>query len=199
MHGSLGGAIAVIAAITRVLLLPLTIRAALAAREHQARIRLLEPQLHDLKARHAGQPGELAVQTAALYKEHGVPALPKGTLITALVQLPLGAAVYQAVRTGISAGSRFLWIGDLTRPDFGLTAVVGALAALSVGITGATQPSGATTAGMSTYAMAVVSGLLTIGFAFRLASGLGVYWAASSAVGLLQPVIVHRIVARRSI
>ena len=52
---------------------------------------------------------------------------------------------------------------------------------------------------MSTYAMAVVSGLLTIGFAFRLASGLGVYWAASSAVGLLQPLIVRRIVARRSI
>jgi YidC/Oxa1 family membrane protein insertase len=197
MHGSLGAAIAIVAAVARVVLLPLTVRAALAARDHQARVLLLKPQLDALKAKYVGKPGELAAQTAALYKRHDVPTLPKGALLTAFVQIPLGAAIYQAVRTGVTAGTRFLWIGDLTRPDFALTAITGLLAAVGVGITGATQPSGANPAGMSTYAMAAVSGLFTILFAFRLASGIGIYWAASSAVGILQPIIVRRIVLRR--
>jgi len=197
MGGSLGAGIALIAAVARVLLLPLTVRAALAARDHQARVLLLKPQLDALKARYAGKPGELAAQTAALYKRHDIPALPKGSLLTALVQIPLGAAIYQAVRTGVATGTRFLWITDLTRPDFALTAITGLLAAAGVAITGATQPAGANPAGMSTYAMAAVSGLVTVYFAFRLASGLGIYWAASSAVGVLQPIIVRRIVMRR--
>ena len=193
MDGSLGASIAVIGAAGRVLLLPLTVRAALAARDHQAHVLQLKPQLDALKTRYAGKPGELAAQTAALYKRHDITALPKGTIITALVQIPLGAALYQAVRTLLTAGTRFLWVGDLTRPDWALTALTGALAALGVGLTGATQPAGASPAGVSTYAMAVVSGLLTIFFAFKLASGIGIYWAASSAVGVLQPVLVGRI------
>ncbi|MEO5818251.1 MAG: YidC/Oxa1 family membrane protein insertase [Gemmatimonadaceae bacterium] len=197
MNGSLGGSIAAVAAVARVLLLPLTVRAALAARDHQARLIRLKPQLDALKTRHAGKSGDLALATAALYKAHDIPALPKGTLITALVQIPLGAAIYQAVRTGLTTGTRFLWIGDLTKPDVALTAVVGALAALGVGMTGATQPSGANAAGVSTYVMAVGSGLMTVFFAFRLASGIGIYWAASSAVGILQPVIVRRILRSR--
>jgi len=197
MDGSLGASVAVLAAVARVMLLPLTVRAALAARDHQARVLLLKPQLDALNKRYVGKPGELAVQTAALYQENDISPLPKGTLITALVQIPLGAAIYQAVRTGIRVGTRFLWIGDLTRPDFALTAVVGLLAALGVGITGATQPTGASPAGMPTCAMAVVSGLMTVFFAYRLASGIGIYWAASSVVGMLQPLIVRRIVLRR--
>jgi len=197
MDGSIGAGIFVISAVARVLLLPLTVRAALAARDHQARVLVLTPQLDALKARFAGKPGELAAQTAALYRENDISALPKGMLLTTLIQVPLGAALYQAVRTGLTAGSRFLWLTDLTRPDFALTAIVGLLAALGVGLTGATQPAGAAPAGISTYAMAVVSGLLTVVFAFKLASGIGIYWAASSAVGILQPVIVRRIVVRR--
>jgi YidC/Oxa1 family membrane protein insertase len=197
MDGSLGAGIAVIAAVARLLLMPLTVRAALAARDHQARVLLLKPQLDALKTRYADKPGELAAQTAALYKQHQISALPKGTLLTALVQIPLGAALYQAVRTGLTAGSRFLWLADLTKPDVALTALVGILAALGVGITGAMQPPGASPAGISTYTMAVVSGLLTVFFAFKLASGIGIYWAASSAVGILQPIIVRRIVLRR--
>jgi YidC/Oxa1 family membrane protein insertase len=197
MDGSIGAGIFVISAVARVLLLPLTVRAALAARDQQARVLELKPQLDALKACYASKPGELALQTATLYKENDITALPKGTLLTMLVQVPLGAAIYQAVRTGVTAGTRFLWLGDLTRPDFALTVIVGLLAALGVGLTGAMQPASATPAGFSTYAMAVVSGLLTIFFAFKLASGVGIYWAASSAVGILQPVIVRRIVLRR--
>lgn len=196
MDGSLGASIAIVGAVARVLLLPLTVRAALAARDHQARVLQLKPKLDALRTRYAAKPGELAAQTAALYRENDITMLPNGTFITALVQIPLGAAIYQAVRTGLTAGTRFLWVSDLTRPDWALTALTGVLAALGVGLTGATQPAG-TTAGISTYAMAVVSGLLTIVFAVKLASGIGIYWAASSAVGVLQPVIVRRIVLKR--
>jgi YidC/Oxa1 family membrane protein insertase len=197
MGGSVGGAIVVVSAVARVLLLPLTVRAALAAREHQARIARIQPQLDALAKRNAGKPVDLATHTAALHREHGIPTLPKGTLLTLLVQFPIGAALYQAVRSGLTAGARFLWIGDLARPDYALTAVVGILAALGVYITGATQPAATTPAGMSTYSAAIVSGLLTVFFAFRLASGVGIYWAASSLVGLVQPVIVRQIVLRR--
>ena len=197
MDGSIGAGIFIISAAARVLILPLTVRAALAAREHQERMRELAPRLDALKTRYAGKPGELAEQTAALYQEHGITALPKGTLLTLLVQVPLGAALYAAIRKGVVAGTRFLWIGDLTRPDFMLTGIVGLLAALGVVLTGATQPTAASPAGVSTYVMAVVSGLLTIFFAFKLASGIGIYWAASSVVSLVQPLIVRRIVVRR--
>jgi YidC/Oxa1 family membrane protein insertase len=197
MGGSVGGAIVVVSAVARVVLLPLTVRAALAARDHQARIARIQQQLDVLAKRHAGKPVDLATHTAALYDEHGIPTLPKGTLLTALVQFPIGVALYQAVRTGLTAGARFLWIGDLARPDFALTALVGILAALGVYVTGATQPTATTPAGLSTYSAAIVSGLLTVCFAFRLASGVGIYWAASSLVGLVQPVIVRQIALRR--
>jgi len=51
--GSLGGGIIMLSLLVRLALLPLTLRLALRAREHQAVLRGLEPQLAALKMRHA--------------------------------------------------------------------------------------------------------------------------------------------------
>lgn len=196
MDGSLGAAIFTVSAVARILILPLSVRAALAARAQAERASALEPELARLRIRHAKDPGKLMAATGELYRAQGISPLPSGTLLMLAVQIPLGLALYQAIQAGVSAGRRFLWIGDLARPDLALTAVVGALAGLTAWATGATQPSSASSAGVSTYLFAVASCVLTVVFSFRLASGIGVYWAASSLIGLVQPVIVSRLARR---
>ncbi len=186
MDGSLGAAIVVVSAAARLIIMPLTVRAALAARAQQARIAALAPELERLRARHGKDAGQLALATGELYRKHGISPMPKGTLLTFAVQLPLGAALYTAIRTGITVGS-------LARPDWAITALVGMLAAASGYASAATQPTPATPAGLSTYTLAAVSALMAVFFTFRLASGIGIYWAASSFVGLLQPAIVARL------
>lgn len=186
MDGSFGAAILVVSAVARLLIMPLTVRAALGARAQQARLAKLQPELDRLRKRHAKNAGELALATAELHRAHGISVLPKGTWLTMAVQLPLGAALYKAIRTGVN-------VGALARPDWGITAIVGLLAAANGYASSVTQP----TSTASAYTFAVVSGALSIFFSYRLASGIGLYWAASSAVGILQPLLV-RLAAKSS-
>src|SRR5690242_12212825 len=63
----------------------------------------------------------------------------RAQLQSALVQMPLLGALVSAVRGGFAAGTRFLWIRDLSQPSVMLAGLV---ASLSVAIA-ATAPRGA--------------------------------------------------------
>ena len=196
--GSLGTAILAVSLGARLMMLPLTFRAAIAARRQQQRLATLQPELDRLRSRHAGDALALAEATQALYRQHGISALPRGGLLTALVQIPLGAALYQAIMRGVATRQGFLWMADLARPDALLAGIVGALAALGAYTSSVSAPStpGAQ-AGMSITTTVLVGGLLAAAFAVRMASGVGVYWAASSLVGVGQSLLVRRFESRR--
>jgi len=175
--GSLGGGIIMLSLLVRLALLPLTLRLALRAREHQAVLRGLEPQLAALKKRHAEDPLALARAQRDLHAANGVGIMPKGSLLGTMVQMPIGAGVYEVIRESTLRAARFLWIGDLSRPD----ALVASVAAGS-------------SSGSSKVAAALAAAT-TFLIAWRLSAGVGLYWMASNVVGVVQSLLVRRAVA----
>ena len=169
--GSLGAGIVAVSVAMRLALLPVTLRIARQARVQQARLAALKPEIERLQRRHAGDPARLMRETQALYAANGIRLLSPGGLIGILVQLPLLSGLFAAVRAGLGARVRFLWIGNLALPDALLIAVVTILTAGSMLLV--PRPPGATAA---SYTM----GLLLLG-----AGGtLFFLWSASSAVAL---------------
>jgi YidC/Oxa1 family membrane protein insertase len=188
--GSLGAGIVALSLIVRIALLPLTLRLAIRARAHQRVLKTLEPELQHLQRRHAGNPVELGRATRALYASHGIGALPEGTLVGALIQMPIGAAVYQTIASIAKRTARFLWVADVSRPD----ALVASVAAGLAGAAIMAAPSSG-----SSRAAAGVVGLMTFVLAWRLSAGVGLYWVASNVVGLVQSLLVRRIEGKKVI
>ena len=186
--GSIGAAILLLSALVRLLLLPLGVRLALEARRTQARLRALEPELARLRARLAGDPARLLTETRRLHERHGIQVVSRGALLSTAGQLPVTAGLLGALAGGVGRAARFLWIADLARPDALLAIATAAAAALSVSL----APSGPG----SSRAAAVVAGAVTLFFVWRVAAGVGLYWAASGAVGVVQSLAVRRLARR---
>ena len=184
--GSLGGGIVVLSLIVRLALLPLTYRLALRTREYHAALQRLAPQVTALRDRHAANPLQLAQKTRELYAANGLGAAPKGTLLTAFVQMPIGMGLYQTIGSVAKRAARFLWIHDLSRPD----ALVASVAA---GLAGAAVAAGPSSTG-SRVSAALAAGV-TFLVAWRLSAGVGLYWVASNVVGVVQSLLVRRAAA----
>ncbi|HKN69315.1 MAG TPA: membrane protein insertase YidC [Gemmatimonadaceae bacterium] len=184
--GSLGGGIVVLSLIVRLALLPLTYRLALRGHEYQMALRRLKPQLDALKDRHGADPLRLAQETRALQTRNGIGMTPKGTFLGALVQMPIGAGIYQTIGSVAKRAAQFLWIHDLSRPD----ALVASVAA---GLAGAAVAAGPSSTG-SRVSAALAAGV-TFVVAWRLSAGVGLYWVASNIVGVVQSFLVRRAAA----
>ena len=185
--GSLGGGIVMLSLIVRLALLPLTLRLALRAREDQEAVRRLTPELEKLKKRHRNDRVRLAHATGELYAANGIGLAPKGGVLGAAIQMPIGAGVYQTIAASARGASRFLWIGDLSKPDVLVASVAAGLAGAGVAI--------APSVGSSRTA-ATLAAALTFVLAWRLSAGVGLYWVASNVVGVVQSLLLRRRVAR---
>jgi YidC/Oxa1 family membrane protein insertase len=185
--GSLGGGIVVLSLIVRLAMLPLTLRLAIRTLEHQAILKRLAPQIEALQKQHARDRVRLAEKLQALYAANGVGVAPKGSLLTALVQLPVGVGLYQAIASGVRRAAGFLWIGDLARPD----AIVAGLAAAAAGAAIVAAPDGSP----QTRTAAIVSTALTFFLAWRLSARVGLYWLTSNVVGVGQSLLLRRVAA----
>jgi YidC/Oxa1 family membrane protein insertase len=179
---SVGSGIVAVSVLVRLALLPLTLRAARRAMEHQARIAALKPELERLRQKLGDDRAGLADATMRLYRERGIGVMPQGTLVSTLVQLPIGAALYQAFARGLGPKLGFLWVGDLARPDAILAGVAASLAGLAAGLS--------TT---SSHRSAVaISATITLIIAWRLSASVALYWIASSGVGAVQSLVLRR-------
>lgn len=185
--GSLGAGILFVSAGVRLALLPLTLRLARQAREQQARIAAIKPQLEALQRRYAREPRRLMLETRALYDANGIRLLSSGSLLGLAVQIPLLSGLFAAVRTGLGSRVRFLWVADLARPEGLLALAVTALTAWSV----ASAPSQNAPAGT----LPVMIGVTVIGTAvllFTASSAVALSVGAGSAVSILQNWILGR-------
>ena len=185
--GSIGTGVVVVSLGLRLALLPLTLRLARRAATQQAVLARLQPELRRLQERYRRQPEELGRRTQALYRRSGVRLVDPQSLLGTLVQAPALAGIYGAVRHGLGAGARFLWIADLARPDALLALGVSGLAALAtyVGVRAGPQPQQAA-------AQASVSGLITLLLFGRASSALLLSWAGSSIGTVGQALILLR-------
>lgn len=184
--GSLGLAIITLSLAVRIALLPLTLRIARRALRMQQALKALEPQLKRLHDRHRQDPIRLTRERQALLQRHGIRPVRDSGIIATLLQLPFMAALYSVIRDGAVAGGRFLWIGNLARPDALLALLVSASGGLLMALApSATNP--------HAYRVAVVlSVLVTFLIVSRLAAGVALYWAATNAVSIVQAQLLRR-------
>jgi YidC/Oxa1 family membrane protein insertase len=171
--------------IVRLALLPLTLRLAIRSHEYQVVLTRLKPQLDALQARHRSDPARLARETRALYTANGIGMAPKGTLLGVLVQMPIGAGVYQTIASIAKRAVRVLWVHDLSRPDALVASVAAGLAGAAV-MAGPATPTSRLTAGLAAASTFLI--------AWRLSAGVGLYWVASNVVVVVQSAIVRRLV-----
>jgi YidC/Oxa1 family membrane protein insertase len=185
--GSLGGGIMLVSAGVRLALLPLTLRLARRAREQQMRIATLRPQLEALQRRYASDPRRLIAEQHALYRQHGIRFMDPSTVIGFAVQLPILSGLFAAVRKGLGAKVRFLWISDLARPEG--TALLG-VTALSAWVASSMPPGpGQTT---TPTAFVVVAVIVTLVLLWSASSAVVLSMGASSLVSLLQNWLLAR-------
>ena len=86
------------------------------------------------------------VETRALYQQHDIRLMRPSSLIGIAIQIPLLSGLLAAVRKGLGAKVRFLWIPDLARPEGTVLLGVTALSAWVASSTPARRCSGRTCA-----------------------------------------------------
>jgi YidC/Oxa1 family membrane protein insertase len=184
--GSLGGGILLVSAGLRLALLPLTLRMARRAREQQARIAALGPQIEALQRRYANDPGSLMRETRALYADNGIAFITPSGLASMAIQVPLFSGLFAAVRRGLGTNVRFLWVADLSGPDRALLLVVTAMTAW--GMSSAQTSPGRGNATAATVAVVLV----TVFFLWTASSAVVLSMGASSLVSVLQNWLLNR-------
>jgi YidC/Oxa1 family membrane protein insertase len=186
LGGSLGASIALVSALVRLALLPLALKNARLARAQAVKLATLRPQLDRLEKRFANEPLRLFQETQALQRANGIQPFTAGSLASTLVQLPLIGALFSAVRNGLGARVRFLWIADLSRADAWLLALVAGVAGVSVAVGPAPAAQGMQRV-MVLFAMGA-----TLAFLWSASSAVALSVGAGSAVNLLQSWILAR-------
>jgi YidC/Oxa1 family membrane protein insertase len=183
--GNLGAAIFAFSLTVRLIFFPLTLWLARRGQRRQEVLRNLQPEIDALKIRFKKQPEKLFGETQALYRRHDIGLFDLTTLGATFLQLPVFAMVYGAVRSALKLPASFLWIRNLAAPDLILTLVVLVTTAASVYMT-PNLPEQARTS------LIVIQVIMTGFMLWKLAAGLGLYWAASSFVNLLQSLWLRR-------
>jgi len=183
--GSVGLAIITISSSVRIALLPFSIRMAIRARKQQEILQKLQPELEQLKKRYQSNPRRLTEETLKLYRRYGYSPFNVRTLGGIFIQLPIFAGLYSVIRNGITLGNRFLWIADLAKPDFILTVIIGALTLVSAFAAPGLSH-------QSRNMMLIVPTIITLIFVCQISSGLGLYWAASSVIGIAQNIVLRK-------
>jgi membrane protein insertase Oxa1/YidC/SpoIIIJ len=97
--------------------------------------------------------------------------------------------LFGAIRRGVATGGRFLWVGDLARPDAGL-------ACLCALVTAGSAALGPTLSQSQRVPSVVIPAILTLVFLSRMAAGVSLYTLASGVVGLGEAMLVGRRAAR---
>ncbi len=189
--GNLGLAIITLSLVVRLALLPITLQSARRAQGRQTRLQALQPEIEQLRRRYRSNPQRLSQETAKVYSRHGVGLFDRAGILGGMVQLPVFAGLYSAISQGIAAGGRFLWIGNLAQPDWFITIAIGVLTFAASALNPDLPRS-------MRYLYTVLPALLTVFVVWQFAAGLGLYWATSSSVSLLQTILLGRRTSQRS-
>jgi YidC/Oxa1 family membrane protein insertase len=177
--GGLGWGIVILSLGIRVALLPLTISLARRARRNQETLQRLQPEISRLRQRYEKKPERLFEEMRKLYRQYDCSPFDIPMLVGSFIQLPIFGILYCSIRNSLTSNSAFLWIRSLASPDFLLTLVI-------LSLTGASAYLMPTTSGQMRSALILLQMIVTFFFVWKLAAGLGLFWASSSLVGVFQ-------------
>lgn len=183
-------AIIVLTLIARVAMMPVSLAAAYKMQKNKEAIERIKPALEELRKTFKDNPSELATRTMALYRKNGITFMDKMSMLNIGSQGVFGLGVFQVLNRMVFS-SKFLWISNLARPDFLLTALVGALMLLSLVL----MPGA--TADTSMLLMLAIPVLISVVAVAALPSALGIYWATSNAVTVVQTLALRGLLARQ--
>ena len=184
-NGSLGAGILVVTFLARLALLPVGIRVARAAAQHQEAMATLQPHLDALRTRHRNNPKRLAEETRSLLAREGLSPFSSIGCLGTFAQFPVFIALYSSVRQAAAVGGRFLWVRDLARPDWIVVTIATSLTCLASASGAAPSP--------NRTLMLSVSVLVTVAALSKMAAGIGLYWALSSLFSAGQGWLVQRL------
>jgi YidC/Oxa1 family membrane protein insertase len=184
-----GLAIVMLTLLLRMALLPVSWSCAYGACIRQKKMKRLQPELERLRQRYRDQPQQLIEETIKVYRRRGMRFIETRPILGALVQMPVLLGMFRVLREGVQQ-ARFLWITNLSRPDFWIAVVAAATTALMM-IANPELPE------QTRMALIVIPAVIAFIFALKFASGLGLYWVASNCFTAIQTSVVHYVVNRR--
>jgi YidC/Oxa1 family membrane protein insertase len=112
-----GVAIILLTVVVRGLMFPLSRKQLKSTIEHSRKMQKIKPMLDSLKEKHGKDRQKMAEAQMRLMKEHDVPLMPGGCLVS-LLQLPIWIALYGMLQRNYDLRhAEFLWIDDLSRAD----------------------------------------------------------------------------------
>ncbi len=155
-------------------------------------MRKVKPEVDDLNKRFADDAQARQMAMMELYRKHGIN--PLGGCLPQLVQLPVWWAMWQTLQTAVEMyHEKFLWMSDLSAPDkyFILPMIYGVFIVLQQRIV---PQQGMDPVQQKT--MTVMMPLLLTGLVLFLPAGLGLYMLTSSALGIVQQLVVEKIAPR---
>jgi YidC/Oxa1 family membrane protein insertase len=190
-NAGLGSGLAIIALtlMLRFALLPVSWRSAYGACLRQKRLRRLQPEIQRIRERFANQPQHRTEETMKLYRKNGLRMVETGPLLASLVQMPVLLGMFNVLRQGWQQ-ARFLWISNLSRPDFYIAVITAATTALMM-LANPDLPE------QTRMLMILLPSVVAFIFAMKFASALALYWTASNCFTAAQTCAVHYLVDRR--
>jgi len=184
-------AIVLLTLMVRAGLMPVSLPAAYRMQMNKQAMARLKPQLDELRRTFKLDARERAARTMALYRDNGIAVVDKLTVLNLLTQGAFGLGLFHTLKRMVFS-TRFLWIPDLAKPDLWLSLVVSALMLLGMAL----MPGAFSDPSM--LLMLVVAVVVSAVAVAALPSAIGVYWATSSAVTLVQTLALRGLVARRN-
>ncbi len=188
--GSYGVAIIIMTIIIRMVLWPLTAKA---ARSSKQMAKIQEP-LKVLREKFKDNPDKLNKETMKLFKEHKVN--PAAGCLPIFVQIPIFFALFGMLRSASELRfAPFLWVNDLSLPD--TIATIGSFPLnplpLVMGVSMFYQMR-MTPAAMDKTQQRIFQFMPAIFliFCYSFSSGLVLYWTVSNFISILQQVITNK-------
>ncbi len=185
-----GAGIVLITWLSRLIVLPFTLRSMHGMREMQA----LQPYLKEIQEKYKDDRQRMQREQMALFQEHGVN--PLAACLPLVFQFPVFIALYALLRSDTFknevGNAGWLFVSDLTAHPTGAEAV--ALVILAVGGTFALlffNPSPTTGGASQRYLMAGVFSLVTVFLIPNAPAGIAVYFIASGLWQVMQQGVIH--------
>jgi YidC/Oxa1 family membrane protein insertase len=195
---SYGWSIVLLTIVINLVLFPLR----LTGLKSQRKMSALQPHIKSINERYKGlklndpKKQEQNAEIMDLYKKHGVN--PAGGCLPMVLQLPILWAIYKVLTVTIELrGAHWLWVTDLSQPE---TLAIHVLPLIMVATQFFMQQMTPTPGMDPSQAKMMKLMPLMFGFFFySMSSGLVLYWLTGNLVGIVQQVVINRIVPQPNI
>lgn len=188
-----GAAIIVLTILVRLAMYPLTKKSSEAMKKSQSQMKIIQPMVDEVRQKYSADPQRMQAETMKVFRKYGVnPMSGMWGCLMMLPQMPIFFAMFTMLQNSAELrGEPFmLWIDDLTAPDmmfsiFGLP--IRALPILmTVGqlLQQRMLPSASPMSGKQQKMMMYLMPLIFFFIFYNMASGLNLYWGASTLLGV---------------